>query len=400
MRIRPAAFLLLLLLVVAAAQAQVPAPPGVVTVKMKSTHLDEERVFFIRTPAGYDRSTTSRHPVLYLTDGENNLAHTLATIDFLARNGRMQTPIVVGIANTDRTRDLTPTRAVFAPEGRRFDTPTAGGANNFLDFIEKELIPLVGKNYRTVPYRIFAGHSFGGLFAMHAFATRPHLFNAVVAVSPTLNWDNRYVERNLDALLSSNRELRSTLFISVGDEGRELAESFARVKKLLEARAPAGLDWKMQEFLDEDHGSVLLPTHYYAFRHIYEGWAVPRDPLTNQIAGIERVDAHYRKLSEKFGYEIPVPEAVLNVLGYQLMGNGRHDEAIALFERNAAAYPDSANVYDSLGEAYEKSGRTALARDTYRKAVEIGRKSNDPNLAIFKQNYERAKKAAKTTAAK
>jgi predicted alpha/beta superfamily hydrolase len=392
--------LLFLSLLPLAAQAQVPAPVGVVTVKMKSTHLNEERVFFIRTPAGYDRSTTSRHPVLYLTDGETNLPHTLATIDFLARNGRMQAPIVVGIANTDRTRDLTPTKAVFAPEGRRFDTPTAGGANNFLDFIEKELIPFIEKNYRTVPYRIFAGHSFGGLFAMHAFATRPQLFNAVVAVSPTLNWDNRYVERNLEALLSSNRELRNTLYISVGDEGRELAEAFARVRKLLETKAPAGLAWEMREFLDEDHGSVLMPTHYHGFRKIYEGWAVPRDPLTNGIAGIERVEAHYRKLSEKFGYEIPVPEGVMNVLGYQLMANGRHDDAIVLLARNAAAYPDSANVYDSLGEAYEKSGKTALARDTYKKAVEVGKKTNDPNLAVFKENYERAKKAVKTTAAK
>jgi len=45
-----------------------------------------------------------------MTDGDAHIAHTSSTIEFLARNGRISEVIVVGITNTDRTRDLTPTK--------------------------------------------------------------------------------------------------------------------------------------------------------------------------------------------------------------------------------------------------------------------------------------------------
>ena len=47
-----------------------------------------------------------------------------------------------------------------------------------------ELIPKIEGQYRTQPFRIFAGHSLGGLFAVHTMLTRPDLFNAYIAVSP------------------------------------------------------------------------------------------------------------------------------------------------------------------------------------------------------------------------
>ena len=66
--------------------------------------------------------------------------------------------------------------------GQEVKFPTSGGADKFLDFIEKEVMPLVESKYRVQPYRVFAGHSFGGLLAIHAFSTRPELFNAYIAV--------------------------------------------------------------------------------------------------------------------------------------------------------------------------------------------------------------------------
>ena len=52
-------------------------------------------------------------------------------------------------------------------------------------------------------------------------------------------------------------------------------------------------------------------------------------------------------------------------------------------------YPKSANVYDSLGEAMEKAGKTNEAIENYRTAVEIGAKNNDRNLQVYKENLER-----------
>jgi len=64
-------------------------------------------------------------------------------------------------------------------------------------------------------------------------------------------------------------------------------------------------------------------------------------------------------------------EIEMNVLGYRYLINGTMEDAIALFKLNAVAYPDSWNVYDSLGEAYMKSGNNELAIENYRKSLEL-----------------------------
>ena len=71
------------------------------------------------------------------------------------------------------------------------------------------------------------------------------------------------------------------------------------------------------------------------------------------------------------------------------MQNGEIDKAIEVFEYNVKLYPESANVYDSLAEALEQTGRTKEAAENYEIAVKIGKKINDPNLAIFERNLAR-----------
>src|SRR5262245_34574113 len=100
-------------------------------VTVKSDVLGEERTVLVRTPAGYDISGL-RYPVLYMTDGADQLGHTAGTIEFLARQGRMPEMIVVAITNTDRTRDLSPTKAKSGPGN--LEVATSGGADKFLTF--------------------------------------------------------------------------------------------------------------------------------------------------------------------------------------------------------------------------------------------------------------------------
>jgi enterochelin esterase-like enzyme len=65
-------------------------------------------------------------PVLYLTDGPGHINEIGNSIDFLVDNGRMPALIVVGIANTDRTRDLTPTHSDTKDSSGKETLPTSG----------------------------------------------------------------------------------------------------------------------------------------------------------------------------------------------------------------------------------------------------------------------------------
>jgi predicted alpha/beta superfamily hydrolase len=352
---------------------------------IKSEVLGEERVALVRTPPGYERDGR-RYPVLYMTDGAAQLDHTVSTIEFLSRNGRMPELIVVAITNTDRTRDLTPTRASMGGPGGEQRFPTSGGADKFLKFIETELIPKVESGYRVSPYRIFAGHSFGGLFALHTFMTRPELFNAYIAVSPTMHWDNHLLSREAESFFKDRKELNRTLYFTLANEGGEMRVDFDRFKAILAKNKPKGFEWDSMLMEDEDHGSVVMRSHYQGLRKVFEGWQVPPDVAG---AGAAAVENHYKSISAKFGYAILPPEGLMNQLGYQLSGQGKMDEAIAVFKTNVERYPNSANVYDSLAEAYEKTGKLELARPNYEKAVQLGAQYNDPNLPVYKTNYER-----------
>jgi imidazolonepropionase-like amidohydrolase len=78
---------------------------------------------------------------------------------------------------------------------------------------------------------------------------------------------------------------------------------------------------------------------------------------------------HELKSSAADRYDFSEPE--LNYLGYQLMSLKRIKEAIQILKLNAEAFPESANVYDSLGEAYLNDGDKQLAAENYAKSLQL-----------------------------
>jgi predicted alpha/beta superfamily hydrolase len=378
-----------LLMISSAAIAQ-PPTGTVKKFSIKSTVLGEDRIILVRTPVGYETNKVS-YPVLYMTDGDAHMGHTASTIEFLTQNGRISDLIVVGVTNTDRTRDLTPAKSTDKNPAGELRFPTSGGADNFLKFFETELIPEIEKEYRVQPYRILAGHSLGGLFAVHAMITKPGLFNSYIAVSPSLQWENSDELKRVEAFLKNQKESKVTLFTSIGNEPGAIGEDFDKFKDMLSKSNIKGFEWQAERMADEDHGSVVLRSHYFGLRKVYEGWQAPRDPKSGAISGgLKGADAHYKKLSEKFGYSIPTPENLINQMGYQFLFDGKPEEAIEVLKANVERYPASANVYDSLAEAYERGGRIDVAEPLYDKARLLGEQNNDPNKAIYKTNYERA----------
>src|SRR5687768_9257446 len=111
-----------------------------------STVLKEKRKVWVYVPnMGGMQNTGRRFQVLYLLDGEGDFQSVVGMIQQLSQiNGNTIFPemIVVGIPNTDRTRDLTPTHIKSdLPMMDSNSTKTTGGGENFAAFLEKELMP-------------------------------------------------------------------------------------------------------------------------------------------------------------------------------------------------------------------------------------------------------------------
>lgn len=354
------------------------------TVTIQSKILNEERKLYIYKPVGYEQSK-EKYPVLYLLDGHSGFHHTTGIIWSLRRFGRIPKILVVGILNTDRNRDLTPTESYF---------PTAGGADNFLKFLKEELIPFVDKDYRTQPFRILFGVSLSGMFTIYTLLTAPDIFSAYIASSPSLWWDKRGLLKKAETVFAKPFKFKSNklLFITVG--GRDdsnardpdnILSSTDSFCKILENKAPEGLEWHFDIYENGDHLTTPLQSLPIVFEALYSDWQLP-ERITN--SSIQAVQNHFKSLSEKFGYEIPIPESTYNRLGYNLMNQQKYNEAIEIFKLNVKLHPNSWNVYDSLGEAYMRAGNKELAIHNYKKSLELN-PQNDNAIGMLNNLREK-----------
>ena len=345
---------------------------------IRSAVLDEDRVILVGKPADYDQGKES-YPVLFLLDGNDHFHHATALARSLASNGLMPGLLVVGIDNTVRIRDLTPP-ARDAQIIR--DAPAHGGAERFRSFLARELMPWVDANFRTRPYRILVGHSLGGLFAIDSLLEQPDLFDAYIAISPSLQWDNRRTVERADALFQGRKQLDAALFMTVGNEGDALARGVGTFASLLEEQAPPGLAWHFEPLPLESHGSVPLRGLYRGLEFVFAGWTL-RNPLdTYNRFGIEGIEHFFAKSDKTYGYARGVPQPVGATLARELLESGRLDEVAALLTRYGERMRPPAAVVERLAAAYRERGRIDRAIDLYRQALQINPKSEVSRRAL------------------
>lgn len=231
---------------------------------IKSTILNEQRLFRVVLPEGYDANQSAKYDVLYVTDGEWNVEITSQIQTFLLQNGLMPPEIVVAVHHTNRDKDLTPTGGA--------NPKVFGGADKFLSFLETELIPYINKKYSTTGSNAVFGHSFGGLFVMYALLTNPKPFDTYIAADPSFWWDNRYIPKlateNLNASLHNNR----MLFIAGRGGSESAGMGIPAVDSVLRAKAPADLRWKIMDYPGETHNSVKFKSMYDGLKFMYDGF--------------------------------------------------------------------------------------------------------------------------------
>jgi predicted alpha/beta superfamily hydrolase len=343
--------------------------------------LKETRKYLVYTPPGYNNNIYSRqkYPVLYLLDGDAHFHSVTGLLQFLGTgiNGNYLIPemIVIAIPNTDRTRDLTPTNASKGPDGKEVPfLKTSGGMSNFFSFLKNELIPHIDSGYHTSSYRMLVGHSFGGIAVINALYTIPETFNAYISIDPSLWYDNQLLLKKAKDYFSKAKLANKFLFVGQantlqpGDTSRNLHfESILQFNGIMEAFNESGIHYKYKYYSEDDHGSVPLITEYDALRFIFEGY---RGNAAKLSGNPSLVKEHFKDFSERMGATFLPPESTINTLGYQFMQTDI-DKAIQFFQLNIDMYPDSYNVYDSMGEAWMNKGDYKKATAYYEKSLAL-----------------------------
>lgn len=368
---------------VAVAAGAQSAPPADSALTIGTAHTFQSRILGESRPyLVYRPAVTGRLVVIVLLDGDGHFHHTTGAVRFLMDQGRIPPTLVVAVPNgADRTRDLTPatTDTTFR---------TAGGADRMLAFLADELLPHIDSTYPTHPFRILVGHSLGGLFALHAWLSRPEAFRAYVALSPSLWWDGERLVDSLAARLPRMPAPGGWLYATMGAQEPPdvMIGPFQRAAAVLRERAPASLWWRFAMMAGEDHGSTPHRSTYDALEAIFEPFRLPPEAIADlDIVGLDR---HYDSLRSRFGFPERTPEIALNRLGYLLLQDTtRRERSLEAFRENARRFPASGNTYDSLADGYRALGRAAAAHVCYAAAVRVGRAAPDgggvvPNATI------------------
>ncbi len=386
--------LLLLLVLASAAPAQDSVGTRWTREMINSGNLSEERVIYVSTPEGY-RTGTDRHAVLVILDANDRTQFNLALANaaFMANRGVIPSLIVVGIPNgKHRTRDLTP--IATGATASRF--PTAGGAASFASFIVDEVIPLVRSKYRTLPAVVLAGHSFGGLLALEIAAKRPGSFTGVIAMSPSLWWnESSGVVGYSDAIAKAGKAQR--LFVTSGGLEDYIDRPTQQFAQRLDSLQPVLTAFKHRRYPEASHSLTPAPSLIDGLRFIFKPVSVATLPMstlgpsgdsTAVVSAFAESRRRYAIGARSIGLDERLPESDVNQLGHGVLRLKKPELAIWVFRQNVDLYPGSANVYNSLADALLAKGDTIAAIAQLKRSIDLATRTGHPVLEASRKKLQ------------
>jgi predicted alpha/beta superfamily hydrolase len=247
------------------------------TIGIRSRYVKEETfVIQIYLPKDY-KTSNEKYPVLYIFDGDRSFVLARGMVEWLQSTGEIKNIILVGIGYgsevENRTkqlyRDFTPSRD---PSVVTEDFINAGGAKNFLLFVQKELIPTIESLYPTNKQKVFLGFDYGGLFGAFTLLSSSKTFTDYIFVSPYLLWDNKYIFKIEKAFSMLYKDMEANVLIIYGlfDSGEKYilpAEEFA---ELLRNRKYPGLSILVRQYDGETHSSVYPIALQYCIKTFFK----------------------------------------------------------------------------------------------------------------------------------
>lgn len=303
-------------------EAGVEAPaltlPASTGFAMTSAVLGQIRQVYVALPRSHAR-TDRTYPVVIILDGEAHFARAALIADTLARLGHAPEAIVVGLPNMggfeQRLRDMTPPG--LSVSGSSLNE----GGDRFLDFIQRELTPVLAARYRAGGPLVLIGHSSGGVIATHAAATRGHAFPVVIAVDAPIHLQDGWLAEKLSAR-AAGAEPGRLRYISLEARFGWPDEAWAA----LVAAAPA--DWRLrrEKLVGESHESMMFLALYQGLKLAFDDYSVVAAPQPPRASALEAF-AYYRGIEQQFGATLPPPERGLGLMVFDLLTEGRVAEA-------------------------------------------------------------------------
>ncbi|MCB4808847.1 hypothetical protein LG651_11340 [Tamlana sp. 62-3] len=259
----------------------------------------DEYILKITFPRNY--SSDKEYKTLYYLDAYWLTEITLGSYTILNLCDYVEDVVFVGISlngtqkdwNKQRDMDFTPSQfknlglfedlkksnqdnnikiTVKTGSGNQLNKESTGGANLFLDFLEKGVIEFVENKYPNFNKRRgLLGHSFGGLFGFYTLQNNPELFQDLLLISASLSWNSYELvnKENFSKLKDSKSEIK--LYQSYGgEEIKGIKTSNNRINKIMAELELENLNYKFELVKNTNHHSVLSRAIYDGLLYLYK----------------------------------------------------------------------------------------------------------------------------------
>ncbi|MFC0317388.1 MULTISPECIES: alpha/beta hydrolase [Olivibacter] len=231
---------------------------------------------YIQKPLEYEEKAKSTYPLVVVTDANFYFPMLAPIVHQFEQTGLMKPIILVGVGYDSLEKmDSLRVRDFLYPHSIASDEMQAeGGARRFQAFLANELLPGLADSLRLNTDKVLLGHSFGGYFSLLTYFEQVRSgasnFNKFVSASPTIWYNDFYLNRLTDSLKNNGKQDSTAIYLSVGG----LEDSVWYVKpaevmaEKLSSDAVKNLDCTSITYREMDHMDVGL----FSFIHALKNW--------------------------------------------------------------------------------------------------------------------------------
>jgi len=369
---------------------------------IKSSILNQDRTIQIYTPDDYAESDR-KYPVLYVLDGQEYFLHGIAYQNMLRFRDKSPEFIIVGIT-TDRKKR----RDLFYKS-----------SNQFIGFLEAELIPYIDSNYRTQKEdeRLFFGWEMAAGLGFEILAERNALFSGFFLASPTHSTEKRM--NAVKVLKSDSTKSNKFLFVSAAPEEHWITQDTTFLS-IINKKNNTEKSWRYKTFDREDHYTTPLKTIHEGLSDYFADYKPVRLrslKAYDDYGGLEALRAYYKKRGERYNLPIEIHGETKHFLIYNALTEDNYErfnfyikeefsdyiktisrdiwfnrygqfylkhknlkEAEYFFTYGLTKIPDSSVLHEGFGDVYLKYGNKNKAKKAYKESLKLN--PDQPELIL------------------
>lgn len=376
----------------------------------------------IYLPEGYEHTTEHiRYPVIYTLDGWVLSESVSGVIGHLGKTASMPKAIVVAItADNDYAYgpELYASNSGWGNDpAQRLSGFSGGKADQYLKFMQKELLPYIDSNYKTNEFRALIGMSPSATFTLHTFWKAPELFDAHfvfaatdvlgMGYSPTTTFVDKITES-----LAKNPDRKGFLYIASAQREAEnkpvRLENIAALEKALAPYTAKNFRLRAEHIDNFGHYPMAIPGLLSAIDLVFprKEWGMSgrfKHFVNENENALESVLSYYDKLSQSVGFKVyPNTDlrrnaACYRVMGYRLRNNKFYDESIDVYQQWIKDTPNVAKPYAGLAQTYAAKGEMDKALVAAEKSVKLATQNQSASLVYYQRSLDELR--AKATGA-